>query len=222
MKAWISALLAIVLLLTLCVSLPRRELPAMAQADHGFTLVIDAGHGGFDGGTTADGVRESDVNLAIALRTEQMAALCGIPVRMIRRDDTAVASAKAADLQCRVRLVEQTEHPVLLSIHQNHFAQEKYHGAQVFYGAGGSKALAERMQDALRNALDPSNHRKCKVAENVYLLKNVSCPAVLVECGFLSNARERQLLGDETYQKKLAAAMISVVAEAGRNESYDI
>ena len=195
------------------------------------TLVIDAGHGGADGGTiSVDGIRESDLNLEIALRAEALAALAGIKTVMIRREDTSVetdgdtiAKRKVSDLKQRVHTVNAAENPVLLSIHQNHFSEPKYHGAQVFYApSAGSEALAKQMQNALREAIDPKNRRECKKADSVYLLSNVTCPAVLVECGFLSNAGERQLLQTANYQIKLAMTMVSVLSQAEGNGCYEI
>lgn len=119
-----------------------------------------------------------------------------------------IAARKASDIRARVRLTEETPKAVLLSIHQNHFPESKYRGAQVFYAAAdGSRALAERLQTALGTQLDPDNHRACKKAGEIYLLKHVSCPAVLVECGFLSNPAEEALLRTPKYQKKLAAVL---------------
>ena len=101
---------------------------------------------------------------------------------------------------------------VLLSVHQNTFTDEEYHGAQVFYApTEGSQALAETMQEALRAALDPENSRQAKpIPDSVYLMNHVSCPAVLVECGFLSNPEEEALLRSADYQIRLAAVLAGV------------
>lgn len=178
---------------------------------------MDAGHGGEDGGTlSCTGVRESGLNLEIALRVNDLFALLGQRTRMLRTQDVSlhdtdaatIAARKASDIRARVRLTEETPKAVLLSIHQNHFPESKYRGAQVFYAAAdGSRALAERLQTALGTQLDPDNHRACKKAGEIYLLKHVSCPAVLVECGFLSNPAEEALLRTPEYQKKLAAVL---------------
>lgn len=186
-------------------------------AGTGTTVVVDAGHGGEDGGTlSCTGVRESGLNLEIALRVNDLFALLGQRTRMLRIQDVSlhdteaatIAARKASDIRARVRLTEETPKAVLLSIHQNHFPESKYRGAQVFYAAAdGSRALAERLQTALGTQLDPDNHRACKKAGEIYLLKHVSCPAVLVECGFLSNPAEEALLRTPEYQKKLAAVL---------------
>ena len=173
---------------------------AVFSRETGTTVVVDAGHGGEDGGTlSCTGVRESGLNLEIALRVNDLFALLGQRTRMLRTQDVSlhdteaatIAARKASDIRARVRLTEETPKAVLLSIHQNHFPESKYRGAQVFYAAAdGSRALAERLQTALGTQLDPDNHRACKKAGEIYLLKHVSCPAVLVECGFLSNPAE--------------------------------
>lgn len=226
--SWLAAVAAICLLLTICISVPRRSQPVFAPGSSGFTLVIDAGHGGEDGGATSlSGQPESELNLQIALRTEDLAALLGIPTLMIRRTDisvcdeglSTVARRKASDLRNRVKTVESARRPLLLSIHQNHFSEAKYHGAQVFYaGDPHSRALAEKIQEDLRLALDPSNRRQCKPSQGVYLMDRISCSGVLVECGFLSNTAEAELLRQDEYQKKLAMAMLRAIAVYGRTE----
>ena len=177
-------------------------------------VVIDAGHGGEDGGAiSVSGIRESGINLEISLRLNDMLHFLGVDTRMIRTEDVSVytegdtiAAKKVSDIKNRVAFVRDTPNAVLVSVHQNHYSEEKYRGAQVFY-ADGSKTLAERLQAALIAQVDPNNHRACKPAKDVYLMEHVNCPAVLIECGFLSNYAEEQLLRDPTYQKKLAAAV---------------
>ncbi len=225
-SAWLAVIAAACVLLTACLLAPGRAQPVFAPGDDGFTLVIDAGHGGEDGGAVSvSGQRESVLNLAIAGRTEALAALLGIRTVMIRSTDISVcddglptiAQRKASDLRNRVKRIASVERPLLLSIHQNHFSEAKYHGAQVFYaGDEHSRFLAEQMQSDLRGALDPGNRRQCKASQGVYLMDHISCSGVLVECGFLSNSAEEQLLRSETYQKKLAMAMLRAVAVYGR------
>lgn len=184
----------------------ERELPPI--------VVIDAGHGGEDGGAVSvSGIRESGINLEIALRLNDLLRFLGAQTRMIRTEDISVytegetiAAKKVSDIKNRVSFVQNTPNAVLLSIHQNQFSEEKYRGAQVFY-AKGSEDLASCLQDALIAQVDPNNHRVCKSAKDVYLMEHVTCPAVLIECGFLSNYAEEQLLRDPSYQKKLAAAV---------------
>ncbi len=180
-------------------------------------IVLDPGHGGEDGGAvSANGVRESGLNLEISLRTRDLLRFLGIPVVMTRETDLSIHSPEAAtvsekkisDLKNRVALVSDTENPILVSIHQNMFAESKYYGTQLFYAdSDPSRQLAEELQALFAAELDPSNHRRAKPCENVYLLSKISCPGVLVECGFLSNPKEEALLQSAEYQKKLAAVL---------------
>lgn len=195
------------------------------------TVMVDAGHGGEDGGaSTADGVKESDINLAIALRLEQLLALCGTPVDMIRRTDTAVYSdgagsfseKKTSDLRNRAAMVNAAPRAILVSIHQNHFSQGQYDGAQVFYAAAsGSEALAKLTQNTLREALDRTNDRQIKAGDAIYLLEAIECPGILVECGFLSNAAEAKRLQDPGYQQKIACAISSAVVRYLESEDQE-
>ena len=210
-----------------------RSQEAAALAESYVTVVIDAGHGGEDGGAVStDGVLESHLNLEIALRVEDLLALSGIDTVMVRRSDTAIYDPEAAtfsekkvsDLKNRAKLVNETPNALLLSIHQNLFTQSQYTGAQVFYApTEGSQQLAEATQQVLIDAVDPSNHRKAKPADTVYLMNNIHCTGILVECGFLSNAGETRLLQDAGYQKKLTLAMGSALTAwiSERSELYE-
>lgn len=193
-----------------------------ALADRPVTIVIDAGHGGEDGGAVGvSGVLESRLNLAVALRLEQLLHFCGMQTEMIRTEDRSVytegetiAEKKVSDLKNRAALVARTEPAILVSIHQNHFSQERYSGAQVFYApTAGSEKLAKSMQEALRLAAAPDNQRQCRPAQSMYLLEQISCPGVLVECGFLSNHEEEGLLQQPEHQKKLVCAMACALAK---------
>ncbi len=205
---------------------------AAAMAQEPVTVVIDAGHGGEDGGATSvSGVRESQLNLAISLRLEQLLALAGVRTRMIRDTDTAVYSGgcdtitekKVSDLKNRVSTINAIPQAMVVSIHQNHFSESKYSGAQVFYGpSGGSKDLAQTAQDILRTALDPSNRREPKAASSVYLMEHIQCTGILVECGFLSNPQEDRNLQDSDYQKKLVCAIGGALTQyLGKGEAQN-
>ncbi len=212
----------------------RYNLAVMAASaeEDAALVIVDAGHGGEDGGaSTADGVLESQLNLAIALRLEQVLALCGCPVEMIRRTDTAVYSEgaesfsekKTSDLKNRVAQVNAAPRAILISIHQNHFTQSQYAGAQVFYAASeGSRDLAEITQGALRQALDPDNTREIKPGDAIYLLEQIQCPGVLVECGFLSNAAEAKQLQTPTYQTKIACAVAGAAIRYLESEAENL
>lgn len=184
-------------------------------------IVIDAGHGGEDGGATScTGVLESQINLQIALRLNDLCHLLGYETRMIRTTDTSVyiegntiAQKKASDLKQRAKFVNETEKAILISIHQNTFPVGKYSGAQVFYnGNVGSKTFAERLQTAFAQTINPGSNRKCKNADGVYLMQNVKCTAVLVECGFLTNPEEEARLRASTYQQKICCVIASALS----------
>lgn len=179
-------------------------------------IVIDAGHGGIDGGATScTGVLESQLNLDIALRINDLFCFLGYDTVMIRTTDESVytegstiAAQKISDLKERVRITNETPGAVLISIHQNTFSDSRYHGAQVFYAATqGSDRLAKQMQRDLVSCLDPDSNRKSKKAEHVYFMQHIDCPGVLIECGFLSNPTEEAKLRDAAYQKKLSAVI---------------
>ena len=182
-------------------------------------VIIDAGHGGEDGGAiSVTGVRESTLNLEISQRLNDLLHFLGIQTKMIRTEDVSVytegetiAQKKVSDIHNRVAMVAQTPNALLVSIHQNKFSESRYRGAQVFY-AEGSQALAELLQSELAEQVDPKNHRECKQAKGIYLLEHIPCPAVLIECGFLSNPAEEALLRDAAYQKKLASVIACTLA----------
>lgn len=184
----------------------------------GETVVIDAGHGGEDGGAVSiSGAVESHINLAIALRLDTLLGLYGANTVLLRSSDISLHDSdastlrekKVSDLHNRVAAIQALENPVVISIHQNTYPSERYHGAQVFYANGElSLPLAQLTQATLKETLDPENERKATaVAESVYLMNHISCRAILVECGFLSNAEEDLLLQSPEYQTKLAAAL---------------
>lgn len=184
-------------------------------------LIIDAGHGGEDGGTTgAAGTPEAELNLAIARRLEAMLTLMGCQTHMTRTDSASLATEgktirarKQSDLRNRVALANQYSDAILISIHQNHFPDPKYDGAQVFHTAGAEE-LANTMQTALSEALSPHSRRSPKRSQGVYLMEHITCPGLLVECGFLSNPAEEKKLSSAEYQKKLAAIMAASLAKS--------
>lgn len=190
------------------------------------TIVIDAGHGGEDSGAVSgSGLYEKDVNLAIAKQVGEMLELSGYPVIMTREEDisihneglSTVRERKVSDLHNRLKIVqEQGENCVLISIHQNHFSESKYFGAQVFYSPNNadSSVLAEAIRSQVTSLTQPDNHRKSKPATNsIYLLWNAEIPAVIVECGFLSNPEEAQKLSESRYQQQLAFSIYTGIVE---------
>lgn len=179
-------------------------------------IVIDAGHGGIDGGATScTGVLESQLNLEISLRLRDLMGILGYETIMIRTTDTSVytegntiASQKVSDLKQRVKIVNSTPNSILVSIHQNTFADSQYFGPQVFYANDdASKMLAQSIQTELNQHLAPNSERKTKSSHGIYLMQNIQSPGVLIECGFISNPQEEANLRNEEYQKYLTSVI---------------
>lgn len=210
--------------LLLCSFMGSKAVTAMAEhapVKQSNCFIIDAGHGGVDGGATScSGILESEINLQIALRLNDLMHLLGMRTQMIRTTDQSVytqgnsiAAQKVSDLKQRVKLVNQTESAVLVSIHQNYFEDSRYAGAQVFYAPEeGSERLAKEMQTKLVSILKPDSRRTAKKADGIYLMQNIDHPGVLIECGFLSNPNEEAKLRSTAYQKKLCCVIASVLS----------
>ena len=183
-------------------------------------VIIDPGHGGEDGGavSTDGAVKESGLNLSIALRVEDLMRFLGQATAMTRREDVSIHSPesrtarekKVSDLHNRVALVNSREGALLLSIHQNSLPSSTVtQGAQVFWNRkDGAEELAQSVQDALNIAVNAENEKKTKaIPATIYLMKNINVPGILVECGFLSNKEETALLQQPDYQVRLATAI---------------
>lgn len=192
-----------------------------SPAPHRTCIVIDAGHGGIDGGAVScTGVLESKINLEIAQRLNDLMHFLGYETKMLRTSDTSlhtegrtIAQQKISDLKYRVNTVNESEKSLLISIHQNTFSDKKYSGAQVFYATDeGSKRLAEHLQSTIIQAVNPQSKRKSKAASGIYLLEHIRCSGVLIECGFLTNPEEEAKLREPDYQKALASVIASVVS----------
>ena len=216
---------ATILLTLTLVSLGNQAVTVISQnlpPEREYCFIIDPGHGGVDGGATSvTGKLESALNLEISLRLNDLLCFLGYQTRMIRTEDVSVhtkgetiAQKKMSDLKERTRICNETAGAVLLSIHQNTFSQEKYSGAQVFYaGTDGSDVLAEDLQKNLTASLNPGSNRRAKKSSGVYLMEHITCPGVLIECGFLSNLREEALLRSPEYQKQLACVIAVTAAD---------
>lgn len=189
-------------------------------------LILDAGHGGEDGGAVScTGVPESNINLAVVLKLDQLLGFYGVAPILLRDRDISIydpgcetlRQKKVSDLHNRVGIIEATPNALVVSIHQNTFSNAAYHGAQVFFRAGEeSKALGELVQKALREGVDPGNRRSpAKIPDSVYLMKHITCPAVLIECGFLSNPVEEEKLRSGGYQTQLALCIASACLNSG-------
>ena len=186
-----------------------------------YCIVLDAGHGGEDGGATScTGVLESGINLEITLRLKDLFHLLGRETKMIRTSDVSVytkggtiAQKKMSDLKERARIVNTTPRAMLISIHQNNFSDNRYSGAQVFYAdTQGSEFLAKQLQSTLIASLNKGSKRACKRCDGVYLMEHITCPGILVECGFLSNPAEEAKLRSIEYQRKLCCVIAATVS----------
>lgn len=174
------------------------------------TIIIDAGHGGWDPGKTGSvGENEKMINLSIALKLQMFLEQGGANVSMTRNTDEALGEKKQADMKERKAVAKESDADIFVSIHQNSFPKADAKGAQVFYhkSSPNGKLLAEMIQSTLKEYVDPDNTRVAKDNTSYYILKNTEIPAAIVECGFLSNREEEQLLNDEKYQEKIAWAI---------------
>ncbi|MBQ7693153.1 MAG: N-acetylmuramoyl-L-alanine amidase [Oscillospiraceae bacterium] len=179
------------------------------------TLVIDPGHGGIDSGAVgADGTRESDINLAIGLKLRALAELYGQDNALIRQDDSTKCDtedySEHRDLECRTELTLAEQNPVYISIHQNDYPTGQPSGSQVIYAAGeGSAELGSITHENLLQSLYPKSRRVAEPAtKRLYILSHLDCPAILVECGFVSNPTDLENLKKPGYQTSLAAAIM--------------
>lgn len=194
-------------------------------------LILDAGHGGQDGGAVAaDGTNEKELNLSLTLTLDALLRSLGFQTLLTRTEDSlhetpgaaTMRERKVGDLRYRLQLTQEHPDSILLSIHQNQFSDPKYDGAQVFYSGNHpqSKELAQCLQDAIVHALQLDNTRQIKQSgEEIFLLSQAQVPAVMVECGFLSNPAELQKLKDEDYQKQLAAAIVNGLLDYFKNRT---
>ena len=192
-------------------------------------IVIDAGHGGEDGGASGeDGTKEKDLNLLVAQSLADILTASGYDVRMTRTDDRLLydlygdltdytGHKKTYDLRNRLRFTEEAGADLLLSIHMNKFPQPQYSGLQVYYSptAPESRTVAEVIRNYTKLYLQPENERETKAAtSSIYLLHRIQRPAVMVECGFLSNEEELSRLKDDTYRRQLALVIACAAAES--------
>ncbi len=194
----------------------RAAIDAAAKKNVFQTVIVDAGHGGPDGGTSAaDGTLEKDINLQIAVKLNEMLKAMGFETVMIRdtdvsiHNDTAntIRQKKVSDLKNRLNIINNTDNAVFVSIHQNHFSDSKYSGTQVFYSKNNplSDSLADSIRHSVISYLQTDNTREIKQSgTEIYLLHHAQIPAVMVECGFLSNINETENLKNEEYQQKIA------------------
>lgn len=229
MNRFFAALLALLFILTVCfyslnfIIDVEDTISESTVAE--FCFIIDAGHGGEDGGTVAvDGTPEKVINLAVAQKLAFMLEEAGFAVVMVRSEDSligdnslaSIRQRKVSDIRARLAFTESYPNAYLVSIHQNHYTQSKYNGAQVFYSTNHplSQFLAQSVQQSIVDFVQPQNTRKIKpTGSNIYLLYNCEIPAIMVECGFLSNEAETNNLKNEEYQNKIAFSIMKGLTE---------
>lgn len=188
-------------------------------------IVVDAGHGGMDGGAvSSDGTQEQFINLDISLKLQDILTKNGYRVVMTRTDNNSlhdddaktIREQKVSDIHNRMKIIESNADCIFVSIHQNHYTQSKYSGTQVFYSENNSDSciLAQSIQSNVVKALQPDNKRQIKPAgDSIYLLYHAKVPAVMVECGFLSNTEETEKLKNNDYRQQLAVAIAQGISD---------
>lgn len=187
-------------------------------------IVIDPGHGGFDSGAVSpSGVREDELNLKVAYKLKQYLLKHNATVILTRETNESLASRKSEDMRKRVEIIKDNDPDIVISIHMNKFPQSQYFGAQTFYmkGSEEGKKLAQSIQSRLLEYLIEGNNRQIKEASNLLILKAGSAPAVIVECGFLSNPKEESLLITDEYQDRIAWAIFCGILDYfANNETF--
>ena len=224
------------LLISSCDSIRTAKTGKDADTDadsHILTVVIDAGHGGEDGGTSDEnGTPEKNLNLDIAFHVKEILEATGVRVIMTRTEDILLydrntdykGRKKVLDLAARLAVGEKITPDLFVSIHMNAFPDRKYHGLQVWYSPndGRSEEYAERIQKTVAAHLQNDNTRHIKKAgSNIFLLDRLHCPAVLVECGFLSNPDEAARLSDPVYRRELAFFIASAILDGAEKTGQD-
>ena len=228
-------LLTILLCVMMCVS-ETGELASYVWNEAGKPVVVlDPGHGGIDGGAeSGDGTSEKDINLAISSQMRKLLEENGIRVIMTRtsdeglydpEQDAAIRTLKTQDLYERKRIIDEADADLAVSIHLNSFTQDtSVKGAQVFFSSDGpeelvsrSEAAASLMQEELNRKVNKDKKREELGKNDVFILKDITCPIVIAECGFLSNQEEAEKLKNTGYQKKIAEALcISICGYLGK------
>ncbi|MCL2218151.1 MAG: N-acetylmuramoyl-L-alanine amidase [Defluviitaleaceae bacterium] len=216
-----------VIFLTLCaIFMGETTVEAAAMPLSRRIIVLDAGHGGWDPGMVQGKTEEKHINLSIAKKLQTFLEQGGATVIITRVDDSDLSKSKSGDMHARRTIANTSHADIFVSIHQNAFASSSVHGAQAFYfnESDNSLKLATFVQDRLREFADPGNKFKPKANSNYFVLKQTQMPAVLVECGFLTNSSERSRLKSEEYQEKIAWSIyLGIVdyfnAESPNNEN---
>ncbi|MEE1245530.1 MAG: N-acetylmuramoyl-L-alanine amidase [Acutalibacteraceae bacterium] len=231
-KIRITAVLVVVLslaVLSTAVTMGYKYITVSASYKNRNTVILDAGHGGFDGGAVAsDGTVEKEINLKITLAAAKFLRQSGFNVILTRENDVStddvetekISTRKKSDLKNRLNLMKDYKDAVFVSIHLNKFTTSAANGSQVFYSRSEeSKRLGDCIQKSIVAKLQPENTRVNKLAtSSTYLLYNATVPSVLVECGFLSNKSELEKLKDKDYQNKMAFSIYCGILEYFKGE----
>ena len=208
MKKVIFILLITIILLTGSVVYSKKLFSELERK----TIVIDPGHGGKDSGTLYDEILEKDINLAIALRLKKKLNKHGVDVILTRNGDYDLSTPganrrKKTDFDNRIKFINKSNADIYLSIHINYLNDSRYYGAQTFY-TSGNEILAESIQNEFIVYLESPLKEK-KLDDSIYMYKKLNVPGVLIECGFLSNKNERELIVTSEYQEKIVDAIIT-------------
>ena len=189
--------------------------PTVSLPVSGKTIVVDAGHGVPDeGAESSNGTSEAETNLKIALKLQELLEQSGCTVILTRSDENAIydidsktlRQKKKSDIHNRVKIGNESQADIFVSIHLNKIPQQQYDGWQTFYNAKSEdgRKLAISIQDAIGKTVQTENNRVAKSIDNIYIIKHVEIPTTIVECGFLSNPEEEKKLLENSYQDKLA------------------
>ncbi|WP_304943463.1 N-acetylmuramoyl-L-alanine amidase CwlD [Vallitalea guaymasensis] len=211
---WIVSLIILIFLVA-TILYANRVINVFSSVEDKYVVVVDAGHGGFDPGKVGvNGELEKDINISIAIKLKEYLEYSKVHVVMTREDDGGLYNEssnnkKREDMNKRKEIINTSGGDILVSIHQNSFSQEKYKGAQVFYYASSDdgKKLAQYIQQEIKTFVDNENNRQVKDSNSYFILKQTNIPGVIVECGFLSNYSEAELLMTDIYQDKIAWAI---------------
>lgn len=212
---YVMAVLLLVSMVVVAKEAARLVVSKQLSQDHSRLVVIDAGHGADDSGKVGiNDALEKDINLAIALRVKELLEQQDVQVVMTREDDQGTypktgSNRKIRDMKKRVEMINEARPALTVSIHQNSFSDQSVSGAQTFFFQGSEEGqfAAELLQSQMIKTLQPKKERVAKANDSYYLLKNTNYPIVIVECGFLSNPEEAEMLCDEEYQKDTAWAI---------------
>lgn len=214
-------LLCIPFVTAVLIAVTHRAIPSFS-GNRPYTVVLDAGHGSPDGGAVGvSGTEEKDINLSIVLKTREILENRGIRVILTREDDngiyddtaTTIHEMKVSDMHNRLKIINNSNADLFISVHMNSFSSEKSQGLHIFYSRNHPEVqpVAELIQTNIAEITGADTHAVKTASETLFLMKNPTPPAILAECGFISNPREERLLCDDTYQSKIAFAVANAV-----------